>query len=234
MVRGLAAALVLAGLALLGVSAYQLWDRESHQVVEQRRLESALRAGGSTEGGKGRATGARTRAARGVAWGRLEIPEVGLSVVVEDGTDRPTLRRSVGHLPETAYPGEAGNVVFAGHRDGLFRPLKDVKAGQRLRITTTDGTFDYAVSTEVVEPDRVDRIAPGPWEEVTLVTCHPFYFVGPAPDRFLVKARRVAPDGSPYASSVAAPGPVAEPAGEVVSPRPRPGVVDCSAKRRGP
>ncbi len=196
MVKGLASTMILAGVTLLGVSAYQLVDRESHQVVEQRRLESALRTGGSAEGGTGRATGARTRAARGVAWGRLEIPDVGLSVAVEDGTDRPTLRRSVGHLPDTAYPGEIGNVVLAGHRDGLFRPLKDVKPGQRLRITTTDGAFDYAiVSTEVVAPSRVDRIAPGLLEEVTLVTCYPFYFVGPAPDRFLVKARRRQPGG---------------------------------------
>jgi len=206
MVRILATMLVLAGLTLLGVSAYQLVDRESHQVVEQRRLESALRAGGSAEGGKGRASGARARATLGVAWGRLEIPDVGLSVVVEDGIDRPTLRRAVGHLPDTAYPGEVGNVVLAAHRDGLFRRLKDVRAGQRLRITTTDGMFDYdVVSVEVVAPDRVDRIAPGPHEEVTLVTCHPFYYVGPAPDRFLVKARRV-PRGDAVAAPLAPPG----------------------------
>ena len=218
MVKGLASTMILAGITLLGVSAYQLVDRERHQVVEQRRLESALRTGGSAEGGTGRATGARTRAARGVAWGRLEIPDVGLSVAVEDGTDRPTLRRSVGHLPDTAYPGEIGNVVLAGHRDGLFRPLKDVKPGQRLRITTTDGAFDYAiVSTEVVAPSRVDRIAPGLLEEVTLVTCYPFYYVGPAPDRFLVKARRVMRAGAPVPPPAA---PTSRPSARASLPNP--------------
>jgi sortase A len=218
-VKKLAALSILAGLALLGASAYQFLDREAHQQAEQARLATELSAAADPRVSSGRATGARDSAARGVAWGKLEIPDVGLSVVVEDGIDRRTLRRSVGHLPDTAYPGEVGNVVLAAHRDGLFRPLRDVRSGHHLRITTTDGTFEYSVvSTDVVAPHRVDLIAPGPFEEVTLVTCYPFYYVGPAPERFLVKARRLSADPA-----------IETPPHSVASPSPRRALPDPEA-----
>jgi sortase A len=115
---------------------------------------------------------------------------VGLSVILDEGTDGPTLRRAVGHLEGTPFPGEPGNVVLAGHRDSLFRPLEGVRAGDRMRVTTLDGTFDYEVSSVViVPPDRTDLLAPDPSgaREVTLVTCYPFYYVGPAPLRYIVR-----------------------------------------------
>ncbi len=193
MVKGLAITLLTVGLSLLGVAAYQLADRERHQAVELRELQTALRAGHSAEGGTGRAFGARMRAFQGSAWGRLEMARVGLSAAVDEGVDGPTLRHAVGHLPGTAFPGEAGNVVLAGHRDGLFRPLRLVKRGDRLQIRTLDGSFDYVVKeTMIVRPERTDVLTPAPDPQVTLVTCYPFYYVGAAPLRFVVKATAVA------------------------------------------
>ena len=124
--------------------------------------------------------------------GRIEIPRLLLSVVVVEGVDKTSLRRAVGHIPGTALPGEAGNVGLAGHRDTFFRPLKDVKIKDEIRISTLKGSFKYEVeSLRIVEPENVGVLAPSGENVLTLVTCYPFYFVGPAPQRWIVRARQV-------------------------------------------
>lgn len=128
----------------------------------------------------------------GGAIGKIAIPRLGLSVVVSAGTDKRTLRRAVGHIPGTALPGEPGNVGLAGHRDRYFRPLKDVRAGDEIAFTTPDGTFHYRVQwAEVVDPSAVHVLDDTAEPALTLVTCYPFYYVGPAPRRFVVRARQV-------------------------------------------
>jgi sortase A len=124
--------------------------------------------------------------------GRLEIPRVGLSVVVAEGADDATLRRAAGHIPGTALPGRSGNVGIAGHRDTLFRPLQGIRMDDVILLTTLQGEYRYrVVSTKVVGPSDVAVLHPDGGEILTLVTCFPFYFVGPAPDRFIVRAQRV-------------------------------------------
>ena len=124
---------------------------------------------------------------------RLEIPRLGISVMVLEGVDAATLQRGVGHIPGTSLPGPAGNVALAGHRDTFFRPLKEVKPGDAVQLTTPQGRFEYTVeSTEVVEPDRTDVLDAAGGATLTLVTCYPFYLVGHAPERFVVRARQVA------------------------------------------
>lgn len=122
--------------------------------------------------------------------GRLEVPRLHLSVMVIEGDDDATLARAAGHLPDTALPWETGNAVIAGHRDTFFRPLKNVRAGDEIRVTTARGTFDYHVtSTEIVAPSDVSVLAPSPTPSLTLVTCYPFVYVGRAPRRFIIHAR---------------------------------------------
>lgn len=129
--------------------------------------------------------------ARGLI-GRIEIPRLGVSAIVREGVDNRTLGRAVGHVPETARPGDAGNVAFAGHRDTFFSPLKRVRVGDRIRVSTPDGDFSYVVSeTRVVAPDDVSVLAPTTEPALTLITCFPFNMAGPAPDRFIVRARAV-------------------------------------------
>lgn len=126
------------------------------------------------------------------ALGRLEIPSAGVSVMVLDGTDDWTLNRAVGHIEGTAAPGEAGNVGIAGHRDGFFRGLRHVEVGDPLSLTTLDGVRHYeVVEISIVDPDDVAVLDPTREPSLTLVTCHPFYYVGDAPDRFIVHARQV-------------------------------------------
>ena len=113
--------------------------------------------------------------------------------MVLEGTDAHSLKRGVGHLVSSAVPGEAGNVVLAGHRDTFFRPLRDVRVGDVIRLSTAESTRRYVVeSATVVDPDRTEVLQPTPDPTLTLVTCFPFYFVGHAPERFIVKARELA------------------------------------------
>lgn len=190
---------MVAGLLLFVFAVYEVVDRGHHQQLEQAQLEASLKAAAerSRREPEEGAAGARARAANGHAWGRLEIPRLGLSLALDEGIDEGTLRRAVGHLPGTPFPGEPGNVVLAGHRDGLFRPLKLLQDGDRLSVRTPDGDFRYRVtSLQIVAPDRTDLLVSGHDAELTLVTCYPFYYVGPAPQRYVVKAR-VAPADAP-------------------------------------
>jgi sortase A len=130
--------------------------------------------------------------------------------MVKEGIDDRTLGLAVGHIPATAMPGETGNVGLAAHRDNLFRNLKAVAQGDEITLTTLDHTYIYRVTSfTVVNPEEISVLAPQAGERVlTLVTCYPFYFVGHAPKRFVVRARQVsslvAPAG--YAESGSRPG----------------------------
>jgi sortase A len=121
----------------------------------------------------------------------LEIARVGLTVPLFEGTSEQALDRGVGHIEGTDEPGDEGNVVIAGHRDGFFRGLKDVTAGDLIELRTHEGNSTYVVQeTRIVPPEDVSVLDPTPVPSLTLVTCYPFYFVGPAPQRFVVRAVR--------------------------------------------
>jgi sortase A len=119
----------------------------------------------------------------------LELPRLGLTVPVLEGTDELTLNRGVGHVAGTAQPGERGNVAIAGHRDGFFRVLKDVTSGDQIRLVTLERTLNYTVEeTGILEPEDVKVLEPTGKPVLTLLTCYPFYYVGNAPKRFIVRA----------------------------------------------
>lgn len=123
---------------------------------------------------------------------RLEIPRIALSAVVVDGVDAATLRRAVGRIPASSRPGEAGDVALAGHRDSHFRALGELEIGDSLILHSGGGEFRYAVeSIRIVAPQQVDVLTPAAYPTLTLVTCFPFRYVGPAPQRYIVRAREV-------------------------------------------
>lgn len=131
------------------------------------------------------------RELRGIV-GRLLIPAVNLNVMVLEGTDPWTLNRAVGHIEGTALPGRTGNVGISAHRDGYFLNLGSIGPGDEISIVTTENTYTYAVqSTQIVNPENVKVLSPSDQPVLTLVTCFPFYFVGDAPQRFIVKAQLV-------------------------------------------
>ncbi len=132
---------------------------------------------------------AASRVSRDEPDGLLRIPALQLEVPIYDGTGETTLNRGVGRVAGTAPLGTSGNVAIAGHRDGFFRKLKDAQIGQMLYLDTRTRRLSYRiVETRVVEPTRVAVLAPTSRPMITLITCYPFYFVGPAPQRFIVRA----------------------------------------------
>ena len=113
--------------------------------------------------------------------------------MINEGVDERTLDLAVGHIPSTALPGQQGNVGLAAHRDTLFRNLKNVRRDDEIALTTLNNRYVYrVVSVRVVNPGEVSVLEASADEKIlTLVTCYPFYFVGHAPRRFIVRARQV-------------------------------------------
>jgi len=125
----------------------------------------------------------------GDTMGRLEIPRLGISVMILHGTEDATLTLGAGHVPATSSPGGDGNVVLAAHRDTFFRKLEGIRAGDHIRIVTVGHTYEYVVeSTETVDPEDTRVMESRARQELTLITCFPFDFVGSAPKRFIVHA----------------------------------------------
>jgi sortase A len=119
----------------------------------------------------------------------LEIPKIGLTAPVLEGTDGLTLNHAVGRIAGTRWPGERGNIGLAAHRDGFFRGLKDIKIGDAIELRTRYGKDIYTVDHfQIVTPRDVNVLGPKPEPSLTLVTCYPFYYIGSAPKRFVVTA----------------------------------------------
>jgi sortase A len=188
--RGLRAAYYLfltAGIMAVGYAGYALLARYWYQGDETSKFETASAPPAGRRGVQ------PAPIAEGGTIGEIEVPRLGLKSIVVQGDSENLLRLAVGHIPETALPGEAGNVALAGHRDGLFRPLRDVEQGDSIILRTPDREFQYEVEwTEVVPPTTVTVIQSTSEPALTLVTCFPFHYVGAAPERFVVRAREIA------------------------------------------
>ncbi len=125
--------------------------------------------------------------------GRLGIPRIGIDAVVLQGTEARTLRLGIGHLTGSAFPAAAGNVVLAAHRDTFFRPLRQIKRGDRIRFSSIRGSGVYRVEwARIVRPGDTQVLRSDGRRMLTLITCYPFYSVGSAPERFIVRARLLA------------------------------------------
>ncbi|HEV7764795.1 MAG TPA: class D sortase [Thermoanaerobaculia bacterium] len=219
--RRLEIALWFLGLALVGFASGETWSRWSYQAEQERVLErepalsvpvpkpavakvadvvepakpakelpvKVVETPASPVEKKPRVTKV---AARSSAFGRIEIPRIGVRAIVKEGADEKTLARAVGLVPGSARPGEIGNMVLAGHRDTFFWPLRKIKVNDRIRMVVPPNTYEYRVqSLRVVAPEETSVLASNGVEELTLVTCYPFRFIGSAPERFIVSAARV-------------------------------------------
>lgn len=182
-VRAASIVLILTGVAALGYAGYVIHTAQSYQAITNREFDLAP------------ATPAPRFApppSEGSMIGRLQIPRIGLQVMVVQGDSPRILRRAVGHLPESTLPGEDGNVAIAGHRDTYFRPLRRIRPGDVISFQTPSNAFQYQVEwTRVVAPTATEVLRSSDARELTLITCFPFDFVGPAPNRFIVRAREI-------------------------------------------
>jgi sortase A len=189
--RWIANVLLIAGGTAVGIWAFSwlsltLWQAWQNREFDRRR--AATPAQTQTPGRPQTAP----RIKEGSIVGRLAVPRLHVRAMVREGDSDQTLSMALGHIPGTALPGQEGNVGVAGHRDSLFRGLRNVAANDEITFETADASYVYRVeSRQIVKPEDVGVLRPGPVPELTLVTCYPFEYVGSAPDRFIVKARLV-------------------------------------------
>jgi len=178
--RGACYFFLIFGTLALGYAGFVVADSHAYQALETKKFAQAV------------PISEPHILVEGEVIGELQVPRLGLDVIVVQGDSPASLRRAVGHLANSAMPGEAGNVALAGHRDTFFRPLRDIQPGDEIRFKARAHSFDYRVeSIEVVSPADMRVLEPSAGHELTLLTCFPFYYVGPAPKRFIVRAREV-------------------------------------------
>jgi LPXTG-site transpeptidase (sortase) family protein len=130
----------------------------------------------------------------GAVVGSIALPSLHIDSIILEGSTENTLAVGVGHVTGTGYPGSPGNVVLAGHRDSFFLPLEKAKVGDRIEVSARGVATAYLVeSTRVVDPSDLSVISPSTRETVTLITCYPFRYIGPAPQRFVVRGVKAPP-----------------------------------------
>jgi sortase A len=202
----------MVGVSALGYCGYIVLDARYYEDAQSKRFDRALRevraagaadiAGTSAlmpafvESAKATAVAATATGDENTPLGRIEITSIGLSAMIQEGTGTLALRRGVGHILGTALLGATGNIGVAGHRDTFFRKLRNIHEGDEITLTTLAGSFLYRVELiSIVEPQDSEVLRDSGEKLLTLVTCYPFSFVGPAPKRFIVRARQV-PDAA--------------------------------------
>lgn len=177
----------ITGIVALAYVGFTLLGARLYQVSAKHSLEAQIQM---TTGPK--VSPFKPTVKDGDVLGRIDIPRLGVSVAVLQGTGSRILLLGAGHIAGTPLPGEPGNSGIAGHRDTFFRGLKDIRRNDEIQLQTATGLSRYEVDwVKVVEPTDTTVLDPSTAEStLTLVTCYPFYFVGSAPKRFVVHARK--------------------------------------------
>jgi len=168
------------GTLALGYAGFVFADSHAYQTLEMKKFKQV-----------GRLSEPHILV-EGDVIGEIQVPRLGLNAVVVQGDSAANLRQAVGHLSKSALPGEWGNVALAGHRDTFFRPLRDIRQGDEIRFKTRERSFEYRVeSIEIVVPTDTRVLKSSTGHDLTLLTCFPFHYVGPAPKRLVVRAHEV-------------------------------------------
>jgi sortase A len=168
------------GILAVGYSGFVFADSHVYQALEIRKFERVSRPP------------LPRILAEGDVIGEIQVHRLGLNAIVVQGDSLASLRRAVGHISKSALPGKWGNVALAGHRDTFFRPLRNIRVGDEIKFKTPERTFEYLVeSMAIVAPTDMEVLEPSTGHDLTFITCFPFYFIGPAPKRFVVRAHEV-------------------------------------------
>jgi sortase A len=176
-------ALMVGGAAVLAWYAWTLCARAAAQRRAKEWLIGAMYIQGATP---------KAPVVHGAVIGEIEIPRLRVAVIVFEGDDAGILSQGAGHIPGTALPAVSGNIGIAAHRDTYFRPLRSIHTNDVIILKNPGGTSQYAVTeTKIVRPSEVGVLESAPGRDLTLVTCYPFFYVGNAPERFIVHARKI-------------------------------------------
>jgi sortase A len=182
-------ALIAGGVALLFLGARDLVESRAGQAEAQREFDS-IESAKPSPFPSGSRVGTQPIPQLGDAVAKLIIPRLNTELYVVEGDGAGELRRGPGHMAGTPMPGQDGNCIIAGHRDTHFRVLKDIRRGDAIVLQTGAGQYTYRVSaTQVVLPSNTASLRPTSDAELHLITCYPFYYLGSAPERFVVQAK---------------------------------------------
>ena len=185
----LGGALIAGGAAFLGSYA---WMQQTAGRAQQDARDWLSRTAANRRALPNAPNPPRWRLKHGDVVGRLAIPRLNLSVMVFEGDDAAILKRGAGRIPATSLPDQSGNLGIAAHRDTYFRPLRLIRPRDRIDFTTPEGVSRYSVTDiEIVRPSDIQVLARAPGRDLTLVTCYPFYYLGSAPKRWIVHAKRM-------------------------------------------
>jgi sortase A len=181
--RVLSMVLLLVGVGLLGYVGSEYWD----MYRTQKQLEAQWEQQAATV----RAPGQPKLAANDLLT-RVSIPKISLDAIVIEGVSRKQLSVGPGHMKDTAFPGAAGNAVITGHRDTFFRHIYELQKGDDILVRRDGQLFKYQVTgKKIVKPDDVSVLKQTTDPQLTLITCYPTYYIGPAPERLVVFSKLV-------------------------------------------
>jgi sortase A len=204
--------LVVIGVVLLGYVTGQYWgmyrSQKNLEAEWQRQAAASSRPGTAAAGVPGKTPdnvpgNAQVSSDRILT--RLEIPKIQMDAIVVEGASRHDLSEGPGHMKETAQPGENGNAVITAHRDTFFRHIYELNKGDQIQVRRRGRTFTYEVTGKrIVMPEDISVIKPTTNPQLTLITCYPTYYIGPAPKRLVVFSKLVESDGQPVNQSAQA------------------------------
>jgi sortase A len=187
--RVISLALVVIGVVLLGYVAGQYWG----MYRSQKNLEAEWQRQAATVSVPGKAPVSPDQMLT-----RLQIPKIQMDAIVVEGASRRELSEGPGHMKQTAQPGETGNAVITAHRDTFFRHIYELNKGDQIQVRRSGRIFTYEVTGKrIVMPEDVSVIKPTNNPQLTLITCYPTYYIGPAPKRLVVFSKLVDSDGQP-------------------------------------
>lgn len=186
----LAILIVISGLVVLGFGLWQLWDIKQQERIS---LEAAKEL---VQEDKPKVKKEEFLPETGEASGLLVIPKINAELAIVEGTDPDNLEKGVGHCKGSFYPEENGQIVLSGHRDTVFRKAGELELGDLLTMKMPYGEYTYEiVGTKIVSADDTSIITlQNSEEELILTTCYPFSYVGDAPDRYIMYAKRTSDD----------------------------------------
>jgi len=193
--RFVSLALIICGVVLLGYVSGEYWGMyRSQKNLEAQWEHQAAILNASTSS----ATFSQEKILPEQMLTRLLVPKIGVDSIVVEGASRKALSEGPGHMRETAEPGEAGNAVITGHRDTFFRHIYELNKGDQIQVKRNGHNFVYEVTShKIVLPEDVSVIKPTNDPQLTLITCYPTYYIGPAPKRLVVFSKLVESDGQP-------------------------------------
>jgi LPXTG-site transpeptidase (sortase) family protein len=183
----LSLAMLVIGICLLIYVGSEYWG----MYRSQQKLEAAWEQQAATVGSPGQAQISQVEMLT-----RVVIPKINMDAIVVEGSSRRALSDGPGHMKETAMPGEIGNAVITAHRDTFFRHIYELIKGDQIQVRRNGRTFTYEVTgKKIVMPEDLSVIKPTTDAQLTLITCYPTYYIGPAPKRLVVFSKLTQSDG---------------------------------------